>query len=120
MLRIPRLIVVAQCCALLLLLLVTTPVAAELHSLSAYEANINRSCQIDADCTVKDVHNCCGYFPACVNRDAQTDPGLVRRLCEQEQMAGICGFPEITACRCVNSVCADAGNSGNQVNPVGK
>lgn len=117
MLRFSRLIV-AQCCALLLL--VTVPAAAEPGSLAAYEASINRACQTDADCAVKDTHNCCGYYPACVNRDATTDPALVRRLCEQEQMASICGFPEISACSCVNNVCADAGGSGSRTNPVEK
>ncbi len=104
--------------ALLLQLLLVTPVAAEPHSLGAYESSIIRSCQTDADCTIKDVHNCCGYYPACVNREAKTDPDYVRRLCENEQMGGICGFPEISGCRCINKLCAEADGNSSQSNPV--
>ena len=29
--------------------------------------DLDRSCRVDADCAVKNVGNCCGYLPACVN-----------------------------------------------------
>lgn len=110
----------AKCFALLLVLASMPVLAAEPHSLGAYEAGINRSCQTDADCVVKDVHNCCGYYPACVNRDAKTDPALVQKLCEAAQMGGICGFPEISGCRCANNLCAEAAGNGSPANPVEK
>lgn len=114
-----RFMLAVKGCALLLLLLTAMPsIAAEPRNLGSYEAGINRSCQTDADCMVKDVHNCCGYYPSCVNRDAKTNPALVQRLCEQEGMASICGFPDISGCRCVNNLCAEADGNGNQTNPV--
>ena len=73
-----------------------------------------RTCKTDADCTVKDVGNCCGYFPMCVNKDAKTDPAAVRAQCEKDGMASICGFKEISGCQCVQGTCQDIA-SGEQV-----
>ncbi|MDH5822165.1 hypothetical protein QFW77_04065 [Luteimonas sp. RD2P54] len=66
---------------------------------------LDRSCAADADCVVKNVGNCCGYFPACVNRDAQPDPDAVRERCAAGGMASVCGFQEISACSCVANRC---------------
>lgn len=76
---------------------------AEIPGLDA--ANPSRSCTTDSDCAVKDVGNCCGYFPMCVNKDARTDPAAVRAQCEKDGMASICGFREISACQCVDNRC---------------
>lgn len=65
----------------------------------------DRSCRSDSDCAVKDVGNCCGYFPMCVNKNAQTDPAAVRAACEREGIASICGFEEVKGCRCVDNRC---------------
>lgn len=67
---------------------------------------VNRSCKTDADCTVKDVGNCCGYYPACVNIDAKTNPGAVQAQCAKSGMASVCGFPQISGCTCVKGQCA--------------
>ncbi len=75
---------------------------------------INTSCQTDSDCTVKDVGNCCGYYPACVNASAVTDPESVRRQCEKDGMASVCGFEDISACQCRESVCVPAGQAAAQ------
>ncbi|MBP7252697.1 MAG: hypothetical protein KBA75_04345 [Alphaproteobacteria bacterium] len=74
-------------------------------SLAAYEAGIKRSCQTDADCVVKDVHNCCGYYPSCVNKTAKTDTARVQKLCAMSALTSICGFPEISNCACSNGAC---------------
>lgn len=66
---------------------------------------IDRSCNTDAECTVKDVGNCCGYYPACVNVDSPTDPEAVKAQCAKTGMAGVCGFPAITSCQCVAGQC---------------
>lgn len=66
---------------------------------------IDRSCNTDAECTVKDVGNCCGYYPACVNVDSPTDPEAVRAQCAKTGMASVCGFPAITSCQCVAGQC---------------
>ncbi len=72
---------------------------------------VDRSCRTDADCAVKDVGNCCGYYPACVNKDSQTDPAAVRAQCQKQGMASVCGFREIAACTCNAGKCEAAGAS---------
>lgn len=71
---------------------------------------VDRSCKTDADCAIKDVGNCCGYYPACVNKDSPTDPAGVRAQCQSKGMVGVCGFPSITSCQCRNGQCASAGS----------
>jgi hypothetical protein len=70
---------------------------------------LDRSCRTDADCAVKDVGNCCGYFPACVNTNSPTDPAAVKAQCEASGMASVCGFQEISACTCTAGKCEAAG-----------
>ena len=67
-----------------------------------------RSCRTDSDCVVKDVGNCCGAMPACVNKDSPTDPAGVRAQCARDGMASVCGFTEIAGCRCANGQCISA------------
>ncbi len=69
---------------------------------------VDYSCQIDADCMVKDVGNCCGYYPACVNKDSPTFPEQVRADCAARGESSICGFIEIVACRCESGRCMPA------------
>jgi len=68
---------------------------------------VDRSCTTDADCTVKNVGNCCGYYPACVNVDSPTDPEGVQGECASTGRVGVCGFPEISGCQCVQGTCQD-------------
>lgn len=70
-------------------------------------AHVDRSCRADSDCVVKDVGNCCGYFPACVNKSAATDPAAVQSQCGKDGKASICAFPVIEGCRCVRGQCAN-------------
>lgn len=65
----------------------------------------DRSCRTDADCAVKDVGNCCGRFPLCVNKGAKVDPGAVRAQCAKDGMASTCGFQEVGGCQCVQGRC---------------
>lgn len=67
---------------------------------------VNRSCKTDADCTVKNVGNCCGHYPACVNVAAKTNPEAVQAQCAKSGMASVCGFPQISSCKCVKGQCA--------------
>lgn len=69
---------------------------------------IDSSCRVDADCQVKDVGNCCGYYPACVHRDAATDPAAVLEDCRRRGLASACGFRDIQACACVEQRCEPA------------
>jgi len=78
------------------------------RTLAEYQQGIDYSCSRDADCAIKDVHNCCGYYPRCVNRDSEVNPALVNKLCEKESSVGVCGFPAISGCACVSGRCAPA------------
>ncbi len=74
-------------------------------TLNQYYSSIDYSCKASADCEIKDITNCCGNYPQCVNKNAKTDPELVRILCAKEGAASICGFPSIISCECLNSRC---------------
>jgi hypothetical protein len=73
-------------------------------------SNPSRSCKTDSDCAVKDVGNCCGAYPMCVNKNAKTDPVAVRAQCAKDGMASVCGFQDISGCQCVKSQCENLGN----------
>ena len=66
---------------------------------------IDTSCTRDADCTIKNVGNCCGYYPACVNVASPTDPAGVQAQCARDGTMSVCGFPSISACQCVAGQC---------------
>jgi hypothetical protein len=68
-------------------------------------SNPSRSCKVDSDCAVKNVGNCCGAFPSCVNKDAKTDPAAVQAQCAKAGIASVCGFQDVSGCRCVKSQC---------------
>lgn len=68
-------------------------------------SNPSRSCKTDSDCAVKNVGNCCGAFPSCVNKDAKTDPDAVQAQCAKAGMASVCGFQEVSGCQCVQGEC---------------
>jgi len=73
---------------------------------------VDYSCKTDADCEVKNVGNCCGYYPACVNRGSPTFPDRVKAECAKKGTMGVCGFPDVKGCSCVEGRCADAANDG--------
>lgn len=68
---------------------------------------LNRSCKTSADCAVKDVGNCCGYYPRCVNVNAAVDPQAVQAQCARSGMASVCGFKPVESCECVQGECQD-------------
>jgi hypothetical protein len=76
-----------------------------LRSGNADIQNPDRSCKTDSDCTVKDVGNCCGYFPMCTHKNAKTDPKAVQAQCAKSGMASVCGFQEVSGCQCVQGRC---------------
>lgn len=96
-----------------LLLLVCACSTAPAMADAAAIAEVDLSCRVDADCAVKDVGNCCGYYPACVNRTSPVFPERVRQACEKTGSAGICGFPDIKACVCESGKCAAQGTAPN-------
>lgn len=122
-LRVPALLLCAAmaACASAGAPVVGEPAAAEPASAPSAEAlpldqaEPDRSCTADADCTVKNVGNCCGYYPACVNVDAKTFPEQVKQACEREGRRSICGFPDIQGCRCVQRRCEPAPSRASEV-----
>lgn len=76
--------------------------------LNRYLATLNRQCAADSDCEVKDVGNCCGYFPQCVAKNATPQKEAVRTWCERNEVKSICGFQEIQGCACVAGRCTAA------------
>lgn len=63
------------------------------------------ACDEDSDCVIKDVHNCCGYYPRCVNKDYEPDIKAVEKECAEKGRVSVCGFPQITSCKCVGNKC---------------
>ena len=68
---------------------------------------IDVSCRSDADCAVKNVGNCCGAMPACVNVNSPTDPEGVKAECARKGIMSMCGFKPIEGCQCVRGQCKD-------------
>ena len=67
---------------------------------------IDYHCASDADCAVKDIGNCCGAYPACVNKNSPTDPAAVQARCANQGGMSTCGFREIDACSCTQGRCS--------------
>ena len=63
------------------------------------------TCQTDEDCAIKDVGNCCGYYPKCVNKDFEPDIDGLRQWCKENGMVSVCGWPEIDSCVCEEGCC---------------
>lgn len=87
------------------------PTGGTLPPRQAGAITVDYACGSNADCAVKDVGNCCGSMPACVNKNSPTDPQGVRAQCAASGMAGVCGFAEVTACQCVSGRCEAASSS---------
>lgn len=65
------------------------------------------SCKTDADCAVKNVGNCCGYYPRCVNVNTAVDPKAVQEQCARAGTASVCGFKPVESCECKLGECRD-------------
>ena len=74
---------------------------------------VSRACKVDADCAVKNVGNCCGAHPQCVNINAPVDPQAVKARCAAEHRAGMCNVQAISGCSCVSGQCSN----GSGFNP---
>jgi hypothetical protein len=73
--------------------------------LSRYYQKLPTACQSEADCVIADVGNCCGHYPACVTKQKPFDRYELRRICEKESIGSVCGYPDVSGCRCVNGQC---------------
>jgi hypothetical protein len=74
-------------------------------------AKLDYHCSSDADCAVKNIGNCCGAYPACVNKDSPTDPAGVQAQCAKLGRMSACGFREIDACSCAQGRCMPRGDT---------
>ena len=66
---------------------------------------LDTSCKVDADCVVKNVGNCCGAMPVCVNKDSPVDAAAVQSQCARDGRMSACGFKQVTQCRCAAGKC---------------
>ena len=87
------------------------PTGGNLPPREAGAVTVDYSCRTSADCAVKNVGNCCGAMPACVNKDSPTDPQGVQAQCAASGRMGICGFADVTACQCVSGRCESDSSS---------
>lgn len=71
------------------------------------KAEVDYSCRVDADCAIKDIGSCCGRQPACVNKDSPTFPERVREECAARHESGVCGFPDVRGCACIEGRCSN-------------
>lgn len=94
--------------------------SAKVFLLDWYYSTIDRSCEKDGDCIVKDVHNCCGYYPQCVSKKAVVDADKVRELCKQEKSMSLCWVDEPSGCACIDRKCqeADTGSCNQKSDPI--
>lgn len=73
--------------------------AQEFSTLAGYYNSLNASCKTDDDCVIKNIENCCGYYPKCLSKEAVLNPEEVERLCEGENATG-CPIASLGYCRC--------------------
>jgi hypothetical protein len=74
---------------------------------AATPVKLDFACKTDSDCAVKNVGNCCGAKPACVNANSPTDPEGVKAECARKGIMAMCGFKPIEGCQCVQGQCKD-------------
>ena len=74
-------------------------------TVKATPGQVDYSCTTDADCAIKEIGNCCGYYPACVNRQSPTFPDQVQAACAASGNSSICGFPSLRGCQCTQGRC---------------
>ena len=83
------------------------------YDLTSYYEEMNYACLEDQDCEIKDVHNCCGFYPLCVNTLAKTDPKYVESACIEGGLVSVCGYQLIVSCRCVGGLCRGVSDDGS-------
>lgn len=74
-------------------------------TLEDYYADVNTYCNTVEDCEIKNVGNCCGQLPKCVNKNYIPDPDFVTEKCEDEDLFSGCGFMAFNKCLCVDNNC---------------
>jgi len=83
------------------------PKERQAESTATTPVKLDFACKTDTDCAVKNVGNCCGAKPACVNANSPTDPEGVKAECARKGMMAMCGFKPIEGCQCVQGQCKD-------------
>jgi hypothetical protein len=78
----------------------------EPETVAEYYASIDYSCNVDADCVVKNIGRF-GYYPGCTNANSYTNPALISRLLTEEQIVTTGWAPTITSCICQQNSCVD-------------
>jgi len=75
------------------------------NSVKKNDNSIDYTCVKNSDCVIKNVYNCCGAYPKCVNKNAIINSNFASQNCSKEGFDSICGFPSIDSCQCINSKC---------------
>jgi len=75
---------------------------------SQSEVDHRYQCNTCGDCEVKNVGNCCGYYPQCVNINFQPDLEKVKESCANSNVISPCGWTQIDACTCTEGRCQAA------------
>ena len=83
--------------------------------LENYRSSLNKSCNTSNECVIANIGNCCGYYPTCLNKDAKPDADFVNRICNKASIAGMCGFPSIESCECIENRCENVPPKLNNV-----
>lgn len=92
---------IVMCC----LAMMTLAACATVDTVATTEPESPLTCAVDADCTVKNVGNCCGEFLQCVHVAHTPDPAGVRATCLREGRSSVCGSADISGCQCVDGQC---------------
>eukprot|EP00588_Corethron_pennatum_P017796 CAMPEP_0194304368 /NCGR_PEP_ID=MMETSP0171-20130528/2139_1 /TAXON_ID=218684 /ORGANISM="Corethron pennatum, Strain L29A3" /LENGTH=152 /DNA_ID=CAMNT_0039055629 /DNA_START=87 /DNA_END=545 /DNA_ORIENTATION=+ len=80
---------------------------------------ITRNCTTHDDCAIRDIGNCCGYYPGCVSIAFCPDIERVKTLCKEQGMASVCGWSTIDACACREGQCTDVQCDGETCSSSG-
>lgn len=84
---------------------------------SSLAPTINYTCRVNSDCVIKNIGNCCGYYPACVNKHSPAAPSAVQAECKRRGMMSACGFPAIRSCRCAARHCVAVNAAASAFGP---
>jgi hypothetical protein len=76
------------------------------------QGGVDYACNTPADCAVKNVGNCCGQNPQCVNKDSETFPAQVKAQCARDGLSSVCGFQDIASCDCIEGRCTGIPGAG--------
>jgi len=80
-----------------------------MQQIDEYHKSIDYSCNVDADCEIKNAGDCCSiYAMRCTNKNAQVNPDYLNGLCDSVEGSRMCpaiGIMPIDYCECKDNRC---------------